>query len=74
MVALYTISFFLRRHGAAASGSRWVAAAALSFGGFGLLVVTGWLGGKLAFEHRVGVIERLNIVKPAPRKNQRAAS
>jgi hypothetical protein len=32
------------------------------------------MAGKLAFEHRVGIIERLNIVKPAPRKNQRAAS
>ncbi len=74
MVALYTLSFFLRRHGAAASGSRWVAAAALSFVGFALLAVTGWLGGTLAFEHRIGVIERLNIVKPAPRKSERAAS
>jgi uncharacterized membrane protein len=74
MVALYTISFFLRRHDAAASGSRWVAAAALSFAGFGLLTVTAWLGGKLAFEHRVGVIERLNIVKPAPPEDERAAS
>jgi len=74
MLVLYTTSFFLRRHGAAASGSRWVVAAALGFLGFGLVAVTGWLGGSVAHEHRVGVIERLNIVKPAPHKNERAAS
>ncbi|HEY7112701.1 MAG TPA: DUF2231 domain-containing protein, partial [Thermoanaerobaculia bacterium] len=75
MVALYATSFFLRRHGAAAGGSRWVVAAALGFMGFGVLAVTGWLGGSIAHEHRVGVIERLNIVKkPAPHKNERAAA
>jgi uncharacterized membrane protein len=74
LVGLYAASFFLRRHGAAASGSRWVIAAALAFAGFALLAVTGWLGGKLAFEHRVGVIERLTIVQSPPRKSERAAS
>lgn len=32
------------------------AAMALSLGAAGLLAVTGWLGGELAFRHRVGVI------------------
>src|SRR5262249_40527525 len=68
LVGLYAASFFLRRHGAADSGSRWVIATVLAFAGFVLLAVTGWLGGKLAFEHRVGVIERLNIVHSPPRK------
>jgi uncharacterized membrane protein len=77
MVVLYTASWFLRRHGAAASGSRWVIAAALAFAGFAIVGVSGWLGGKLAFEHRVGVIERLNIAHAPPRpphKRERAAS
>jgi len=75
MVILYTTSFLLRRPGAAATGSRWAVASALGFVGFGVLAVTGWLGGSIAHEHRVGVIERLNIVKkPAPRKNERAAA
>jgi uncharacterized membrane protein len=74
MLVLYTTSFLLRRHGAAAGGSRWVVAAALGFLGFGLVAVTGWLGGSVAHEHRVGVIERLNIVRTAPHKNERAAS
>lgn len=74
MLALYTTSFLLRRHGAAASGSHWVVAAALAFVGFGLLAVTGWLGGSVAHEHRVGVIERLTVVRPAPHKSERAAS
>ncbi|HEY4230486.1 MAG TPA: DUF2231 domain-containing protein [Thermoanaerobaculia bacterium] len=74
MLVLYSTSFLLRRHGAAATGSRWVVAAALGFLGFGLLAVTGWLGGSVSHGHRVGVIERLTIVKPAPHKNERAAS
>jgi uncharacterized membrane protein len=74
MLAFYTGSFLLRRHGAAASGSRWVVAAALAFVGLGILAVTGWLGGSLAHEHRVSVIERLQVVKPAPRKSERVAS
>lgn len=62
-VALYTISFFLRRHdAAAATDTRWPLAAALAFAGFGLLAISGWLGGKLAYEHRVGVVERPNGV------------
>ncbi len=74
VLVLYTTSLLLRRHGGAAGGSRWVVAAALGFLGFGLLAATGWLGGSVAHEHRVGVIERLNIVKPAPHKAERAAS
>ena len=73
LVILYAVSFFLRRHGAAMSGSRWTMAASLAFAGFGLLAISGWLGGRLAYEHRVGVIERLNAV-PARRSNERAAS
>ncbi len=62
VVAMYTISFFLRRHDAAAAGTRWPLAAALAFAGFGLLGISGWLGGKLAYEHRVGVVERPSAV------------
>jgi uncharacterized membrane protein len=63
VVALYTISFFLRRHDAATGGhARWPFAAALAFAGFGLLAISGWLGGRLAYEHRVGVVERPSAV------------
>ncbi len=51
---LYTISFVLRRGGAAS----WGPAMAFAVPGFALLCTSGWLGGKLAFEHRVGVMER----------------
>jgi uncharacterized membrane protein len=63
VVVLYALSFFLRRHDAAtADHARWPLAAALAFAGFGLLAISGWLGGKLAYEHRVGVIERPSAV------------
>jgi hypothetical protein len=35
--------------------------------------VSGWLGGKLAYEHRVGVIERPDAA-PARATNERVAS
>ncbi len=63
VVVLYTISFFLRRHDATtAVPTRWPLAAALALAGFGLLAISGWLGGRLAYEHRVGVVERPSAV------------
>ena len=47
VVALYTVNFWLRVGG---STLVW-----LSVLGLGLLVVSGWLGGKMVFEHGVGV-------------------
>jgi uncharacterized membrane protein len=50
VVALYAINFWLRSQGAAHATGVWLSAA-----GLGLLVVSGWLGGKMVFEHGVGV-------------------
>ena len=47
VVALYAVNRWLRLHGATLV---W-----LSVLGLGLLVVSGWLGGKMVFEHGVGV-------------------
>ena len=57
LVVLYGTSFLLRRNEAALTGDRWPFAMALAVLGFVLLGVSGWLGGKLAYEHRVGVTE-----------------
>jgi uncharacterized membrane protein len=61
MVGMYTVSFLLRRHDAAMLQQRWPAALAFAIAGFVLLGFSGWLGGKLAFEHRVGVIEDAKV-------------
>jgi uncharacterized membrane protein len=50
VVALFALNFWLRLGGAAHSTTLWLSAA-----GIGLLVVSGWLGGKMVFEHGVGV-------------------
>jgi uncharacterized membrane protein len=50
VVALYAVNFWLRLEGAQNSAGVW-----LSVAGIGLLVVSGWLGGKMVFEHGVGV-------------------
>ena len=47
----------MRRRGGASQGPLWSWAFGLLLVGFALLAGAGWLGGKLAFEHRVGVVE-----------------
>ena len=56
-LALYAISFILRRSRAAETGPSWPPAIGLEVTGFVLLGVSGWIGGKLAFEHHVGVVD-----------------
>lgn len=73
VVVLYGISFLLRRHEAALTEGRWPFAMGLALLGFGLLGVSGWLGGKLAYEHRVGVIETSES-SPADTRKASAAS
>jgi uncharacterized membrane protein len=65
VVMTYFLSFVLRRGNAALVPERWPAVLALSVLGLALLAVTGWLGGKLVYEHRVGVSEPADIETPA---------
>lgn len=56
-VVLYAISWFLRRdHGAMGSG-RWPLAFGLAVVPFLLLGISGWIGGKMSYEHKIGVVE-----------------
>ena len=72
MMAAYCVSFALRRNDAALAPERWPAALAVSLAGFGLLCISGWLGGKLAYEHRVGVIDPPEAAAPRhPRQETR---
>ncbi len=64
VVMAYLVSFMLRRNGAALLDRRWVAPLLFSLLGIGLLGASGWLGGKLAYEHRVGVDEDLHPAGP----------
>ncbi|HYX19335.1 MAG TPA: DUF2231 domain-containing protein [Thermoanaerobaculia bacterium] len=72
---LYAVTFMLRRNRIAEAGPRWPAAMALELLAFVVLGVSGWIGGKLAFERRVGVVERENDeagASPAARPARRA--
>ena len=69
MALAYAASFLLRHHGADLPPDRWSSAFAFALVGFGLLGASGWLGGKLAYEHRVGVLEE----PPAPSTRERTA-
>ena len=53
----YAISLVLRWHRAPLTGGGWGWATTLSTLGLVVLGASGWLGGKLVFEHRVGVLE-----------------
>ena len=57
MALCYAASFLLRRHNAALQPGHWPPAFGFALAGFGILGVSGWIGGKLAYEHRVGVLE-----------------
>jgi uncharacterized membrane protein len=50
VVAIYAVNFWLRLQGAAHSTVLW-----LSIVGLGLLVISGWLGGKMVYEDGVAV-------------------
>lgn len=56
-VALYTVNWFLRRENGALGNSRWPLVFGLEVATLLALSVSGWLGGRLAFEHKVGVVE-----------------
>jgi uncharacterized membrane protein len=56
-VTLYAINFLMRRGDAALDTSRWPVVFGLEVVTFLALGASGWLGGKLAFEHKVGVAE-----------------
>ena len=58
----FAATFIVRRRGGASQGPAWSWAFGLLLVGFALLAGAGWLGGKVAFEHRVGVVEE----PPAP--------
>jgi uncharacterized membrane protein len=57
-VVLYTVNWLLRRNDGALHTSRWMFVFGLEVVTFLALGFSGWLGGKLTFEHKVGVIER----------------
>jgi len=57
VVALYVVTFLLRRNGGARNTSRWPIAFGIELVAFATLGVSGWIGGNLSYEHKVGVIE-----------------
>lgn len=57
VVALYVVTFLLRRDEGALNTPRWPLAFVIELVAFGTLGVSGWIGGNLSFEHKVGVVE-----------------
>ena len=56
-VVLYTVGCLIRRDHAAADTDRWPLAFGLEVVPFLILGASGWLGGKMSYEHKVGVVE-----------------
>ena len=56
-VVLYGISWMLRRNHGALDTPRWPLALGLAVLPFLLLLVSGWIGGKMSYEHKIGVVE-----------------
>jgi uncharacterized membrane protein len=64
-VALYAISWMLRRNHAALDTARWPIAFGLAVLPFLMLGISGWIGGKMSYEHKIGVVEWID---PAARE------
>ena len=56
-VVLYAISWLMRRNHGALDTPRWPIAFGLAVVPFLMLGVSGWLGGKMSYEHKIGVVE-----------------
>lgn len=56
-VALYAISWIMRRDEGALGTPRWPIAFGLAVLPFVMLGISGWIGGKMTFEHKIGVVE-----------------
>jgi uncharacterized membrane protein len=57
-VGLYAANVLMRRGDAALGTPRWPLVFGLEIVTFAALGVSGWLGGKMAFENKVGVVEQ----------------
>jgi len=58
VVAIYAVSWWMRRHDAALGTDRFSLAFGLAVVAFLILGVSGWLGGNLSYHHKVGVVEK----------------
>lgn len=56
-VLLYTLNWFLRRESAALHTPRWSLVFGLEIVTFLALGISGWIGGRIVFEHKIGVLE-----------------
>jgi uncharacterized membrane protein len=67
-VALYIGSFSLRMNNAAFLTGRWTLVIALEVLGLLILASSGWIGGQMAYVHRVGVLENTERETPSTRR------
>ena len=65
-VVLYIVSFLLRMNDAAFQTGRWTFVMALEVIALVILATSGWIGGQMAYVHRVGVVEPPEITTTAP--------
>ncbi len=56
-VVMYAVSWMLRRGHGALDNPRWPLALGLGVLPFLLLGISGWIGGKMSYEHKIGVVE-----------------
>jgi uncharacterized membrane protein len=61
LVLVYALNFYLRMNDAALQTSRWPLVFILEVASFLALGVSGWIGGTMSYEHRVGVVEPVDV-------------
>jgi uncharacterized membrane protein len=71
-VVLYIVDWGLRRNNHALGTSRWIPAVILEIVALIILGSSGWIGGKMTFQHKIGVVE--NVDPEATAIGQREAT
>lgn len=67
-VVLYIVSFLLRMNNAAFQTGRWTLVMALEVIALVILATSGWIGGQMAYVHRVGVVENPQNTETSTRR------
>lgn len=65
VVVLYAVNFFLRRGHAAFQTGAWGVVMTMEIVTLGILAVSGWIGGHLAYIHHVGMVDAPASAEPS---------
>ncbi len=73
-IVLYIVDWYERRDNRAFLSSGWAAVMALEIAALVILSISGWIGGEMAYIHKVGVVENADLEATAIGSNEVSSS